>query len=502
MTKLNRFKLRGLPTVTFIILLILVTGCGKVKVVPEISGSVYDENLLELTEKNLSNHLFKHNDELILISKEGKIFRWNPEKNIINFLYNINRDINPDARPFHRDDFLLLELKPSLTRLNKKEKQFMVFNLLSMKETALLENLDAVNVLGISDQLLTFQNSKNQVIFYNYLSRAEVKQVQLEKDETLFNSVYNKSNIYVLTRDRLITFSTGTAALSFLPLKNKAGGPFLLDGTSIYYGSIERRLIKQSVASKNVRWRFQIADVLRDAPVKIGPYIVIIPQDNNIYFFNKNGTMHWWVALGSTKMSEPVTMNRNAVVYLWNNQVKFFDYKEKKCVTYPLKDWVSLKSSLTVINEYIFFLHGDKREEEILDWNKPYYRQLSRIGNNYGVEVRTLPAYIFPRGKSIKFNLISINLIKPQYHIKIYKTLPGGAVDQPVFEKELLKDTEKANFFWIPEETAVYRMVIHINALNKKDVVVEETIETLDINKILKHYYYNLHLQSGASGWD
>lgn len=473
-------------------LVVLASGC-RVRVVPEVTGSLYDESVLDLKGKDLAGRIIKHGNEILFITVDGQIFRWNPEGRIINYLYNLNQSIEPEATFYNNKELLILKIKSPQTT-----SKYVLFHVEQMKEVAQLSGIDAQKILALDHDLLVYRTSGNRVVFYRYSDKKKIK-IQEAANDTVYNAAVKGGQIYFLTTSRLFVYNKAQNSLNGNKLKHFAASGFLMDGKWIYYGTEKRELVKVSLNNR-VDWRYQMGDLLTSMPVKVGPYVAVIPRDNNIYFFNGNGTLYWWEKLNSTKLMSPVAMQENAVAFLWDNNIKFFDYRKKRVVSFPLHEWVAVHSNPVRFGEYIYFVGREKIKEEDENLGLIPNQWLSKIGNNYGVEVKADPKFIWPKGKSIKVTLNSFNLIEPQYHIQVLKLDINGEPEPngKVFEKSLSRK-EKPTFVWVPREARSYRMDIRIDAENRKGVLVQETFETLDIEKILKTHFYKLHQQ--AAKW-
>jgi hypothetical protein len=133
----------------------------------------------------------------------------------------------------------------------------------------------------------------------------------------------------------------------------------------------------------------------------------------------------------------------------------------------------------------------DRKEDE-----GPYPAHLSKIGNHYGVEIFTDPKYVKPMGKSVRFTLKPINLVEPQFKIKIVKSRAEN--EPPVFDKIISKD-DKLNFVWIPTEAVEYRLIIEVEAENQTGLTVEEIFTPVDVQEILQNHFYQLHTRSDTN---
>jgi len=474
--------------IAVILILAVTTSCSRLKVVPEISESLSDVDVLELTDKPVRDSLVDVKPGLLMVTGKGELFRWSTTEKMVNFLYNVNREIEPGV--FQQGDFLaLLHPRAKVT----------VFDLKELKEKAFTKVRGIYRLIGVNGKCLVYlsksRNGGSTIVIMDYLTGNRVKNYTLEEKESVFNTQWRGEQIYILSSKKLYSYDTVSGNDQVSELKYPAASAFLLDGDRIYYGSENRYLLRLSLNSKKVRWKFKLPDVLRVKPCKVGPYIAVVPEDNIIYFYNRNGTLHWWEKLGSTLKRPPVALKDNAVVFLWNQKVKFFEYKKKLVVTYPLHRPV--KTNLVPVDEYIYTVSEDELTDEEKENGIKPFRRLSKIGNHYGVEIKTVPKNVKPLEKSIKFNLKPINLIEPSYRIKIFRSAEYGSTggDEVVFEKSLsVKD--KPTFVWVPKKAEQYRLVIEVDAENRKGVQVVQTLEPVDIDRIVQQYYYELHSQS------
>jgi hypothetical protein len=462
-----------------VIVMITMPCIGKIKKVPEISSSLIEETVLELRkDENTAEKIIENNSELVFITLKGKIYRFNPSQKIVNFLYNLTTDI--EAEIVHQKDIIILKKKDS--------KDVIVFDLKQMKVIKTLENLKTEKIVTIDNEIMGYKH-KNQLIFLHYPSGKTLEKLKIDADIVFYNSesVEGEAKTFILSSDNLYVYKKRQNSIEIIDLKYKPTSDFLMDGNYIYYGAKNRNLIKFSLTSNKVKWKFRIAEQLKLRPQKVGPYIAITPEDNNIYFFNKRGTLYWWEKLDSSRLLPPVAMGENMAVFLWDKTFKFFNYKKKQVVSYPF-DKASY-SNILYIDNYLYLVSQEETDED--RYEQPP-KSITKIGNNFGVAIRTKPQHVLPLGKSIKFNLIKFNLIKPELKIKILNPAGKSLFDKTVSHKE------NPSFVWIPNKAVEYKLVIEINAKNKKDLRIEETFFVTDVEKILNQYYYRLQKNSKA----
>ena len=294
-----------------------------------------------------------------------------------------------------------------------------------------LPHIKIKNIIGINENIIIHRN-KNELIFFNYISRTVLKKTKTEGDE-IFNCEFRDNNIFILSNSNFFIYNQPKNSIQDITLKNRATSKFLLENHNIYYGSKNREFIKLSINSNKVKWKFKIPKILKLKPRKAGKLITILPEDNNIYFFKKNGTMYWWEKLDSTRLLPPIVMKKNICVFLMPKSkpnIKFFNYEKKKVLSYKFQH--QKRSNPIYINDYLYILSKEKK--------KPH-TSVIRMGNKYGIKVNIDPEFVKPTGKSIQFDLEPINLIKPEFDIKILneaeknvftKKMPSGFVPKGV----------------------------------------------------------------------
>jgi hypothetical protein len=459
-----------------VILALALSGCAK-HVIPEISPPIAEEQVLDLSTKNLSGTLVDTGSQLVFTALDGELFRWDPELQMVNSLVRLNSPIDPNI--FSQGNYLILK--------QLKDGKFSIFDITQLKEIATLEHVNIDRVLALDDEIVAYLVN-HEVHLFNYRSNRLLKTLKISKRKNfhLYNSIFKGNRLYFLSSRFLYIYDKSRDAVQQVTLTHPASSGFLLDGGVIYYGSARRELVKCSLKSGHISWAFKIAEVLTEKPCKIGPYIVIIPQDNNIYFFKKSGTLYWWEKLNSSRLRSPVPLEDNVAVFLWDKKIKFFNYKKKQIVTYLLNRTVT--SNPVRSGDYIYVVSRDSGSEE--EEGEGFFpSHLSKIGNHYGIEINTEPKYVKAMGKSVRFDLKYFNLIKPKYAIKILKDQPGDQT--PVYDK-IITPEDKPSFVWIPKEAIQYRLVVEIDAENKKGLTVEESINAIDVQAILRNYYYQL----------
>ncbi|MCP4148836.1 MAG: lipoprotein [bacterium] len=471
--------------ILLIVIVVLLTACKRKPIIPEISPSLKNETIFELKDNDdVAAKLIDNKADLVFFTVKGKIFRFNIKERMLTFLSDLTLNLEQDVFNQKACDS---DSDTDVAVLRKKDKSgLVVFDTGTMKVLKILDSLTARQIICVDREILGFL-SEQRLVFYHLPTGKTLREVEIDKSTVFFNSKIKKktAHIYILASDAFYIYNKAQNSLKTLPLKYKASSGFLLDGSSVYYGSDDRRLVRLSIPRNRVKWAFRLSDKLQLAPLKAGPYIFIAPRDNNVYFFNKRGTLYWWEKLNSTRLLPPVKMEENVAIFLWNKTFRFYDHKKRRVKSFSFED--TIHSTPIHLDNYLYML-ADAEEQFYTDKVLP--KVMAKIGNYYTVEIETDPEHIIPMGKSIKFYLKKINLVYPQYNIKILD--PAG---KAVFEKSIDRDDEQY-FVWIPEKAVRYRVAIEIIADNVKGIIVEHPFDVIDIEKKLGEFYYNLQKYS------
>ncbi|MCK4765163.1 MAG: hypothetical protein KAW12_23390 [Candidatus Aminicenantes bacterium] len=443
----------------------------KIETIPEITASLTDETIYELKSETSPAALIENNKELLLLSLKGELFRLDAEKKTLAALLNCGTDI--EAGIFRQGGFAVLKQQGA--------ENYILLNLSKGQIAKKIENTEIGRVIGIDSRLLVFE-LKNELIFFDYAAGKIETKVALEKDEQLFNCEFSGSLAAVLSTRKLYIKRRGGVSIETRQLRNGSVSGFLLDGKFIYFGSAERELVKLSIGSGKSKWRVKLPVLLKFRPYKAGKYILITPEDNNIYFFNGSGSLRWWRSFDSPQAFPAVVMEKNAAVFLmnrefrWkNNKIRFYNYKKKDVVSYKFK--YSIESAPVYLEDYIYVLCRDEDKES---------NYIARIGNKYDVAIEIDPEKVKALGKSIEFTLKPINLIEPGAKVTIF-----DAGEKSVFSKEIVAGAE-LDFVWMPEKTGRYKLTASINAKNKQGIEVKKSFRVIDVDKIVKQYYFEL----------
>lgn len=458
----------------------------KIKLIPEITPHIIEEIVFDLKDKEAVGKIAAYGKKLIFVTLKGEIFRFDPEKKILDFLVNFGIDIDPEI--FTQNNFIVLKQQNS--------NNYTLFNLATMKLEKKIDKLNIERIISVDDDLLVYKD-KNKLFFFDYRNGETKKELEIERsaaaannstkeENRLFNSESYRNTILILSNRKLYIYDKRKNSIEAWEMKDKPTTGFLLDGRHIYFGTENRKLVKFSLKSKRASWKFNLPVILKLKPQKTDRHIIITPEDNNLYFFNKNGTLRWWTSFDSTQVLPAIVMKKNVAVFLmnrqyrWmNNNLRFFNYKDEEVVSFEFK--YQLESNPVYLDNFIYILC--KGEEKGVKY-------ISKIGNKYDIELEIKPEKIKSLRKSISFIVKPINLINPEAKFKILDSSQNS-----IFTKDIAND-KALSFIWIPEKVGNYKCTVEVNAENKKNLKAEEEFKVVDIDRLVNEYYFELFKNS------
>jgi hypothetical protein len=447
--------MKTLPAI--LIILSLFTGCRKTSLIPEITPQLSSKPIHTLKGKHPVSQLEKSGPGLIFITPKNEIKQFDPVTRKLDTLLQLKQ---PVATRFFSDGSRLI-IK------NRTGSDWSAVDLKNQSVLKTVRNLPIDKIIGHKDSLICFQKGQSLGLF-DYQSPRLLTEIHLD-GEDVFNCEFKGPEILILSNKKLHVFNLKTNRLNSYNLSHQPGSGFLLWNNFIYYGSTGRELIKLSVKTRKIKWKIKLAMPLKTRPQKMGKLIVFSPEDNNIFFFNRNGTLRWWEKLETTRMLPPIIMKENVAVFLLNKQIKFFNPKTKIVNKFSFKS--SLDSNPVYMDSYLYFLTHKKNKK---------IQRITRLGNLYQVNIKADPEHIKPLGQSIQFNLKPVNLIKPVLEINIL-----DQKEQPVFTKTL-KHTDIMSFVWIPKKAGKYKMKLNVVAKNRERMTINKSITITDIEKLIQ----------------
>jgi len=497
-----RIKMK-IYAILLIIGMIFSIGCArKINTIPQITSNLYQDDLLDLTGKPIVKKIIKNNTGIVMVSVDGNVMHLDTAKRTTQTQFSLNRVLEADV--FAQGQYMVLKEKIPADA-QTASPVYTILDCNEMKPIAEFKDNGIEKVTGVDSTHIVYLSTgpKRLLTIMDYSSVKILKTFETKEQEILFNSEFKGNKIYILSSLNLYTYDIATNTIKTTALPVPSASDFLLDNNQVYYGSNRMELVRMDLNSGKAHWKFKLADFLAAPPNKIGSYIAVIPKDNNVCFFNKNGTLYWWEKLGSIISEPPVVMKENIAVCLWNGNIKFLNPFSKKAFAFSLNRL--FKTNPVSIGDYAFVVSEEKESslnaskenktddsdntDELDDTEDTPPRFISKVGNFYGVKLVTTPGQGYSVNKSIQFKMGSVNLIEPRFTIQIFNP---SSPDKAVFQRVLDPKKELPEIIWVPTSDADYRLVIQIDSKNKKGLFQEEILKVTDYNRIIQDYYFKI----------
>ena len=330
--------------------------------------------------------------------------------------------------------------------------------------------MNTERVLGVGpDGIVHLEDSRPVVHFWEMPGNAFRAQ---EQDKEFFNCHFSPERILVLGKDRLFIFWKKTRRFESLPLPRPAASPFLCDGENIYYGSVDRSLVKFPLPGGGAEWELKLGQVLKRQPLAFAGSIVASPSDQNVLQVNRRGTILWWQGLGSTMSFDLLPMSGYLAAVLLNREIRFIDPRLRQVTSFKIVGR-PIGPALVFRGSLYFMTHDGKT-----------YR-LQRIGSRFGAEIELEPAPVRWQDRSLRFTLRFHNLPGPSWECVILDAAGGQ-----VFSKSMA-DSGPVTLAWVPLQAGKYTIRVRARSQGR-DWESEAPVQVLNPLQVVPVFRFHL----------
>jgi len=450
------------PIHAMLLLLPFLWGCTAKTRVPEITPSIVARPIYRADEPSRPTHLMAQGSRLLFITADDSIGNYNLESGQVDSVYHLTTPIvGPEVR---NGPWLLLK--------HRQSPSWTLFNLDTLQVEKVIAGPAACRAWAVDHRFLVYSEA-GELVCIDHRNNTPLARFSLEGEEVLSASIHLDRTL-VLTRRALVSVDHSGAALNRWKLDHEAISGHHFWDDAVYYGSEDRSLVKFSTRRPRTVWRFRLAMPLTLTPQRAGAYIVVTPQDNNIYFLKPNGTLHWWEKFDSTRHLPALVMEQNVAVFLMNQTVKFFNHQTRKSTEFRLK--APLTGRPVYLNRYVYAL--ERKEKKAI--------AIIKLGNLFGIHIKMDPPAVKPAGKSIAFELSPINLLQPRIRVTI-EDARREAVFSTTFSPKNLP-----HFVWVPREAGQYMLRLQAASKNMDEVTVEKSFQVVDLVRLIHGYTHQV----------
>jgi hypothetical protein len=445
-------------------LLVLTVSCQKIKTIPEVTSHLKVSQVLEFKEPAEILGSFSLQEKYHMVTAGGQIKLYRPGRNEAEII----KEIGPVSSFRRIGNYGFSQVKG--------KNHWLLLDLKTLKKLQVIKGLKIDKVCAFNARFLVYTYNKH--LHIRDIKKSKIlRRIPLRKRKAL-KVEFSGQKILILTSAIFYWYLPEDNRLLFTKLKERASSPFLLDGAYLYYGTNNRKLVKVSVKNFKLIWQQKIPRRLILAPIRFRRFVVIAPRDNNIYFYLPGGTLYWWKELQSALLHPPIKMKDNLAVISYPEKspvINYLNIEEKSSLTREIKMYINFPLR---IGEGIYFLGRQNFEDSA--------RSLQQVGNQYAIAVQMDPEYLKPVNRSITFKLEPVNLLEPEFKIKIL-----DSAKKNIFQK-VIEPFQEPVFVWIPRFAGEYQLDIEASALNRPKVHLGKIFNIIDLPGNLMEFYFNL----------
>jgi hypothetical protein len=229
--------------------------------------------------------------------------------------------------------------------------------------------------------------------------------------------------------------------------------------------------VKYSPRRNKLAWKLKLGQNLERRPFISGGAIMISPAGNNVLQVNRNGSVHWWLALDSILQFDLVPMADRLAAFLLNQEIKFIGLRRPQETVFKIHGRPAGMPLASTQGLYFFLADGKMQK-------------LQRVGNHYGIDLTLAPDKEHLPGTAIVFSILTHNLLRPRL-LAVIRDEAGKTV---LIKKYAV--AESAALVWIPVQAGVYRLHVSAAALNRNEEK-EISFRVFDPQKIIPELYFH-----------
>lgn len=443
--------------------LALLGGCRHARptLVPEISPPLIQEEVCSWEGRLAGDAIFPCAGGIGWVDESGRIIAWDGEKKAAAEVFAAPFAVT--APPFLQGDLLLLR--------DQASQRLLVYDLAARGVKFESLRLDTERLLGVGpDGLVRLDDGRPVVHLWETPGNAFRAQ---EADKEFFNCHFSPEHILVMGKERLFIFWKKNRRFESLPLPRPAASPFLYDGGNIYYGSVDRSLVKFPLSGGGAEWELKLGQVLKRRPLAFAASIVASPSDQNVLQVNRRGTILWWQALGSTMSVDLLPMSVHLAAVLLNREIRFIDPKLRQVTSFKIAG--RPVGSPLVFRGSLFFMTQDEKT-----------CRLQRIGSRFGTEIELEPAPVRWLDRSLRFTLRFHNLPDPSWECVILDAAGGQ-----VFSKSMDASGPVATLAWVPLQAGTYTIRLRARSQGR-DWESAAPVQVLDPLQVVPVFRFHL----------
>jgi len=448
----------------FLLILFLFSFCkSRPQILPEISDYLKLDDLTQIDFNHKVKKSFVKENEVLFLTEDNKVFILDLNKKKIEDL-NINKSniLIKKILFFNKRIVVFSDKKRGFLFIRKNKR---ILNFVYKKRIRIYFDLNGILLYSLNKNLMFFDYNKNKVIKSLKFKSKVVFVQKLDKGFIAF-----EKNSAVFFENMRITKEIN------IPYELKS--EVLVDKDFFFFGDVNKFLVKFDFKKKKTVWRLKLPAVLTKKPVKLYKYVVVFPNDNNIYFVNKRGSVKWWYKFLWEELFDSLILNENIGYFLYNGKFIFINPKKKNAVLFDSE--IDLKNllNLFVYNNDVYVLLNE--DEKII---------IKRVFNEIGVVISIDSEDLLLPRRSIVFLLKPVNVFKPRVEVRLIEKKS----QKTIFQKEIEFNDYLMRFSYFFEKPGEFEIEVK-SVENGKQHVNTLDFNLFDLEEKLNNIYYKLIL--------
>ncbi len=451
-----------------LILIIFYCSCSVNKNIPEVTPNIHVEKMHEISIDRTVSSIMKSDSNILLVDLTGNIYSFDQEKRNLNTL--LRADDKSKKHIFIQNGIIAVR--------SVKNREIYVYDPAQSKILSKLKDISVNRIIGLNKENLIFLDNNSLKIID--LKNNTIKFSTNNDHGKIINCEIINGRPFILSERSLLIYDPGKNLISEIKINSTPVSPFLKINDHIYYGDSERNLVKFSINKKKIIWKLKFQKQLLTKPLSYKEMVITAPEDNNIYFITKRGGIKDWYRSDISHIFAPVLLKDHLAVFnLSEEGISIYYLGINKHSILKIKDSsLKLKLPPLYIDGSLYSVVSEKKLSEL---------KLVKITNRFGIDIKTDPAGNFETGKSVKFQLKPVNILKPEITVEIYNPKKKSG-----FHKHILS-YQSSSFAWIPGSEGSF--TLNVLTIDRKGIQRTEVKELFVSNpgKIYKALQLKIH---------
>lgn len=455
-----------------LITILFIFSCTVINKIPEVTPEINAEKFKEISLSPTIFSILSDDDRLILSDLQGSINSIFPESRKSSILLNTENRFRKNI--FFQNGIIVLN--------TLKNKKHILIDLNT--DTIIYESKrpSGKRIIGVDKEHLIYL-SKRSINIFNYQKNRTLFSTETDQGE-IVNCEISDNKVFILFENSLLIYDLLQNVSNLKSIKAPPASPFLKIKNNIFYGDKDRNLINFSINKNKIIWKYKFQKMLINKPFFHDGTLIVNPEDNNTYFITMRGGLKQWYRSDYARRFNPVLMKDHLAVFQRveeGTSINYYGIRKNTMSNFRDKSLI-LKLPPVYYNGDLYSIGSEKDDPEL---------KLIKIGNKFGSKIKIEPKNNHEIGKSIRFTISPVNIIKPEIIAEVF-----NEKKEKVFSK-IFQYNQLSSFSWVPGTEGKFSL--NVITKDEKGVIrtdIKDLIVT-DTGQMYKKLQMKLHRKCG-----